>query len=524
LSAILIPSDVFDTVDQTRQPPSSPIQQAKSAGKTEARQRGRSRSADEGREEEIDPLDGLDEVILLDGRLATTICDREVQPGHDTSSSDATESLSPIEVTRTVEGCIGQQRISRADLLTKLDEPSSLKENNSVLLRLVLEFFADDELISVVVLDEAFGHLGCPSTRETSTEVLRSGTSTPGKGPTIDPIDAQAIVRAYLSAQKLRIEFVVDTDALAFDGASSRAVYAVDLLQSDVMAALALSDTPMALISLSDEDLWSILNRCRICRCEGHHEDDRTSIAGGSPICLRFNRVLSKERPTIGHQPHEREAIPSHDDTNPVTTSVDKPFGPLPGLPDAAKAMLTRILNTIEGAGDMLGGAETITSLVQQLSAAIASCNSRIRELSTSRGGVTAHARLASTARCRTCRDELIQLCKHMKLAREELSEQALSAAGGVHGLLTSRKRQVQLQRSVRVGLQSVLPASERFDAWETLDERVDKLHLDRSAWASGVPDFEFFQERDARATDNKRRQRELSRQLQAQRRRAGGE
>jgi len=111
-----------------------------------------------------------------------------------------------------------------------------------------------------------------------------------------------------------------------------------------------------------------------------------------------------------------------------------------------------------------------------------------------------------------------------MKLAREELSEQALSAAGGVHGLLTSRKRQVQLQRSVRVGLQSVLAASERFDAWETLDERVDKLHLDRSAWASGVPDFEFFQERDARATDNKRRQRELSRQLQAQRRRAGGE
>lgn len=425
--------------------------------------------------------------------------------------------------------CIGQQGISRADLLAKLDGQSSLKESDSVLLRLVLEFFADEELISVVALDEAFGHLGCPSTRETSTEVLRSEsfaageTPSDGSGPATALIDAQAMVCACLSGQKLRIEFVVDTDALALGEASSRAVYAVDLLQRDVVAALAISDTPMALISLPDEDLRSILSRCRICRRQGSHEDDRTGIAGGSRICLRFNRFASLDRPTIAHQLNEGEAISRHDDTSPVKTPGDKPSGPLPGLPDAAKTVITRILNTIEGASATEGVAETLTSLAQQLSAAIASCNSRIRELSTGKGGATAHARLAATTRCRTCRDELIQLCKQMKLAREERSEQVSSAAGGVHGLLSSRKRQALLQCSVRAGLQSVLAASERFDTWETPDERVSALRLDRSAWASGVPDFEFFQEREAQAADNKRRQRELSRRLQAQHRRAGG-
>lgn len=43
LSAILIPSDVFDAVEQTRQQPSSPTQRDNSPGNTEARQRGGSR-------------------------------------------------------------------------------------------------------------------------------------------------------------------------------------------------------------------------------------------------------------------------------------------------------------------------------------------------------------------------------------------------------------------------------------------------------------------------------------------------
>lgn len=291
-------------------------------------------------------------------------------------------------------------------------------------------------------------------------------------------------------------------------------------------ATFAAPDTRLALIGLSEDDLRSILSRCYVCRSAAyHHNDDGGDILGGSPLILRFSRVITSGDEVVcsERQPTEPETIPDQDaDAYPSTKKTsDRPSScPLPGLPEETKNMLTRILDKVDGGGYVVSGGDALASLMKQLSSAITSCNSRISQLSTCTKGVADNAKLAATSRCRACRDELIQLCKQIKLASDQQSEAASTAAGGAHGLLTSRKWQSRLQSTVLTGLRSILERSERFDAWETPDERVAKLRLDRNMWASGVPDFEFYQEGDARATENKRKQRELSRKLQQRRRR----
>lgn len=521
---ILIFTDVLDTIEKSRQlsPPHDKYSSSESSEKI-------SNEVDDHED-----INSLDKVVLFQDVIAIRIC----STGDSSRNSNQAEHDSAMmygkvnneglfaSLLAMIKEKYGDESFSRAELMMLIEGnagSSLVCESVQVVLQRVLIFLSEDERFSFRGLLSGFGGKSDAGSNSDVADVL--ALSQRSKEITCDDMElfeAQTTVTALISEQILQIEcisFYKSThEGFGTVNELPKVKFVVSIPKTEVCLHTTLPDTPFALLYLTDDDIRSLLSHCLLCRCSSTQMVQPHALDQPLWYLMHSHAINQEEKPNSSEQ-CENGTLEFYRASLKSPLEKQAPHL-LPGLSDEAKQILTRLDCSVGGDKSQLNDTEAVNSLVKRLTLVIGSCNARINLLATPRASGSANAKLAASNRCRLCRDELIQLCKQIRIEQEKQAKATRGAcAGGARDLVAARKRESRFQAMVRASIQSVLHLSKQFDDWETPDERVSKLQLDRNVWASGVPDFEFFREKDARATENKRLQRELSRNMQRQRR-----
>ncbi|KAJ0405764.1 hypothetical protein P43SY_003614 [Pythium insidiosum] len=271
---------------------------------------------------------------------------------------------------------------------------------------------------------------------------------------------------ADLTQQQIEIEcHPRERPGAAFEAAVARS----DLLPTSP------ADDALALLLLDHETLRQL--ELRLC---DHDDSEHAGVRRN--VCLRRRLTETPAR----HEPVEKE---------PQETAVRQPRasqrGPMPGLDDASTRLLQALDQELARESE-LSASQVIETLVR----AIRQCDARMTTLARA-APLSEAARSAARERCRGCRDLLVRASKRIRLCEG---------------------RSADARAIARKAVARVLQLSASIEPWERPDERVERLHLSRSAWCSGVPDAEFFVASAASARERKRVQQRLNRQLREQR------
>ncbi|KAG7382215.1 hypothetical protein PHYPSEUDO_005143 [Phytophthora pseudosyringae] len=311
-------------------------------------------------------------------------------------------------------------------------------------------------------------------------------------------LNVKTTMTAKLSEQVLQIDCFETTN-------SPPSSFSTCIPQQELFGVSSTGDNRgLSLLCLSDEALESLLQRCRICSCdaqEGHADAD-------SVFYLR--RSTPEE---------EEEHVPASNTNDKADETAEVERGelqqcapvclPLSGLSTEAERELVKLETVVSEERCRRLNCEGITRIIGKLAKVVADCNERISYLSIARDKKLVRAatqvhREAATSRCRQCRDLLIQLGKKLALKVKPLDPSAP----------ISQEKLSHVAKLIRTSIHDILARSETFDPWETPDARVEKLHLDRRAWASGFPDAAYYQDTDTRRRENRKQQQQLSRKL----------
>lgn len=453
----------------------------------------------------------LSEVVLLTGRCDVVMCAKDESSFPGGAVPDQTYSRQPTALRFILTTMDENGQVLCADLLSYVNDQDNglFTDTTRMMLQLVLLFCSEEDLICVDALDDfvKMCHVSDSEHGLVATKTQQDRTQTRSL-PTAD-----FVVMAHMPSQSLRIECTVHENAeTEFDGVAG--VFSAGVPLGTIRDAFDITGDRFGLLSLAENDILSLVRRCCVCICEFAHSTDEQTVT--SAIHLR--RVDADDL-------QSREDTSDQDDLRvDAQLKCAKPennarAAPMSGLSEDAKVVLVRIRDATHSSSDTCVSHNALPALIQQLVSVIKLCNARIKQFASdtlSSQKATGELRLAAMSRCRECRDALIRLCKEIKLHCDQTCSKS---GGGAPALLASRKQAIRLQSTIHASISDVLECSERFDPWEVPDERVAKMALNRNVWASGVPDFEFHQARDARNLANKREQRELSRKLQARQR-----
>lgn len=475
-------------------------------------------------------------VLVLEDRASLLSC------GHDrpTNAIDSLSAEDGLDEADGVAGCgerIAQflrqlQASSGAEAATKTDLESTLCLHESHytndgpaeargrlmpvdcdVVRALLAFLDSDDFVSLPVLqDVVSGHSGTDSSSALGgreSEHDRQSLAAPASEHTTEThsFHVQILVRA--DSQELVVQCSPEDRGL-FPSDDTRRSFSTVVTRDRVLALIGgEAAESLALLCIDDDQLRAVLARCRVCSCLKSSRDDDSEV-----VYLRPQQPIAQDDDALddtlmpgGSNPLAAEATRHQqlETTRPVTglsNDLTTALAKLETLVRAATATPTDVSRTA-----------LATKLRECLRRLITSCNARVTALTTctdSRSTTAASdtQRKAGVARCRHCRDLLIQLGKRVQLTLEpRASSQPKSDALGSDQL--ARVAKLVRKTVAQVEAQSLL-----VQAWETPDVRVSKLQLDRRVWASGFPDPEFYREGDAREAANKKLQRKLTRQL----------
>ncbi|TYZ60335.1 hypothetical protein PybrP1_003964 [[Pythium] brassicae (nom. inval.)] len=269
-------------------------------------------------------------------------------------------------------------------------------------------------------------------------------------------------------------------------------------------------------VDSKDEQLRAVLACCRVCDCfDSSRQDEAEVLYLGPQYAVAPNKDALDGSPTHGDADHSTALTERHRQSERLDKRAVRP---VPGLSDdliAALSKLEALVLTATTSPTEASRTAFATKFSESLRRLIKRCNARVTALAICTNSqiatVSDSQRKAGVARCRHCRDLLIQLGKKAKLA---LGEPLQSKSDTLNTEQLERVAKLVRKTVAQVQAQSLL-----VQAWEQPDERVTKLRLDCHVWASGFPDPEFYRESDARALANKKLQRELTRQLMQKRR-----
>lgn len=501
-------------------------------------------------------------VVLLEGRVELRACSHERFPEADASldGDDPTTSIAAATEERGVAQFLAQiekEAAGRPVTKDKLESalidneynpdahgnddetprsPVFLSQLDYKIFNWVLEFLESDDVVSLQILRSIMAQPRESSSAPSGQEALK-----PQRDAMITDSDTEAAEQLTVpkaeaqatSSFSFQITASVDTRELVVKCTSedldpeeerSSQVFSASILlevlfPEDDTTPSAFSD-PLSLLCIDESELRAILTRYQVCFCTG---------PPSSPphvLCSSIDYLRAQQPPPQSQQ--DVDAFDDDRDTEEETLAerdraTKKPSSssaPIPGLPDGvAKSLLEKLEALVLSFNNSSSSENTkaafTAKFTEKLSVTIKSCNARITILATSRdidGCLTSEVhRKAGMERCRQCRDLLIQLGKKVKLVLESSTRTAKTTASDA---LITADQLTRISKLVRKSVAQMQTQSQSVHAWETPDIRVGKLHLSRHVWSSGVPDPEFYRERDEQQRENKKKQRQLTQQL----------
>lgn len=439
----------------------------------------------------------LESVTLLETQVALRSCRQiitrdqeiEVDPVQVTPPAGLSVFLESVELEEG-ELVTPSRLVDQVAVSFQLDQ---LSVSEAHLLRCILEFCGDEDLISVSALRSIVRTSPSPADSASASDGSQTVKEQEQPDAKTECELEDTICDATVIAQVHTGELVIQCVDRSDEARRFRAI----IQQQHILAdsdELSLQGNQFALLYIKESALSSILAHCVACECPGVHEVSK-------PIVLLRKQSLGTATLSAGSQCAE-EALTDTQANAPNSTT------PLPGLSPELHQLLQIAGAAFEGEENST--AETVHRFLESLVSIVGKCNERITFLASSSSRAmkaipNAH-RSAAMIRCRLCRDHVIRLSKTLKLQQ--------SSSG--HSLIPP-KRFARMKALVRQTLQSVHEQSEQFEAWEIPDERVAKLHLSRQLWASGFPDAAFYQQSERVARENRSRQRHLSARLRSQ-------
>lgn len=508
--------------------------------------------------------EAVSRVVLLEGRAELSSCSHERFSRADASLVDdsAIPSTSAgadggiAQFLAQIENEAAGEQVTRKKLEAALitneydpedggehanDEtvrgPMSLSQLDYKIFRWVLEFLEDDDSVSLTILRSIMVR-----PRESSFVPLDQEALTPERDAMDSDSDTEAVEQPTPKAEaqttsSFNFQFTasVDTRELVVKCTSddldlkqsSSQVFSASvpleiLFPEEDSTSFAFFD-PLSLLCIEERELRAILTRCQVCFCNDPPSPP-LSVPGTLVHYLRAQQLPPQSQQDVDsyeddHDTQETDTLAEYErDAKKASSSSSS--APISGLPDSIASSLLAKLEAlvlsfnISSSSDNTKAAFT-TKFVDILSLTIKSCNARITALATSQvidGYHTSEVhRKAGMERCRQCRDLLIQLGKKVKLVLESSTHTAHTSASDA---LITADQLARISKLVRKSVVQVQTQSQSVHAWETPDVRVDKLHLSRHVWSSGVPDPEFYRERDEQQRENKKKQRQLTQQL----------
>lgn len=507
----------------------------------------------------------IQSVILLEGHANLSSCSHD--SGDEADTTSAAEPIAPVAegglatfLAQIEVQAVGEpvtRREIEAVLITRGDDdyndaedddnepeqsPTFLSEPDRKILRCVLDFLADDDIISLTILRGIMA----VQPNDSSTTPLGEQPLEPQGNPMDADSDTEAEVQSTPDSATSSFSFqftaCVDTrelilrcaseDDLDAEESASQAFSASIPLETlfpneDSTSSSSLVD-PLSLLCIEERELRAILTRCQICFCSKPPLSSCAQSAPRTPIyCYRVQQIAAQRQqssPSFEDDQYANEDIGKvHESIAKKPSSSAAAVTPVPGLPDGlASTLLTKIealvltFNTSSSSSESTKAAFT-AAFTEVLAIAIKSCNTRITNLATSQAidGISTSSeahRKAGMERCRQCRDLLIQLGKKVKLVLE--SSSYITATISASDALITADQLARISKLAGRSVAQVQTQSQSVHTWETPDVRVDKLHLSRHVWASGVPDPEFYRERDEQQRENKKKQRQLTQLL----------
>lgn len=509
--------------------------------------------------------EAVSRVVLLEGRAELSSCSHERFSRADASLAD--DSAIP-STSAGADGGIAQflaqvkneaagEQVTRKKLEAALianeydpgdsgahtnnetaQSPVSLSQLDYKIFRWVLEFLEDDDSVSLTILRSIMVR-----PRESSLVPLNQEVLTPERDAMDSNSDTEIVEQPTPEAEaqtksSFSFQFTasVDTRELVVKCTiedldpeqSSSQVFSASipleaLFPQEDSTSSAFFD-PLSLLCIEERELRAILTRCQVCFCNDPPFSP-LSVPGTSIHYLRAQQLPPQSQQDVDSYEDDQDTqenntlVECERDAKKASSSASS-SAPIPGLPDSVASSLLAKLEALvlsfntSSSSDNTKAAFT-TKFVDILSLTIKSCNARITALATSQTIDGCHTsevhRKAGMERCRQCRDLLIQLGKKAKLVLESSTHTANTSASDA---LITADQLARISKLVRKSVVQVQTQSQSVHAWETPDVRVDKLHLSRHVWSSGVPDPEFYRERDEQQRENNKKQRQLTQQL----------
>lgn len=450
--------------------------------------------------------DDFDCVILHDDRVELPSCtharNAEVLSPLAYSGNGAAAGMSRflIQVEENAGASISKRTF--ADFLRE-DEEQMLSHLDHKILDSVLDFFADDGFLELGILRGIV-----ESDRRTAPSSLipeMADTETAGASLQIAPITFDVRIVAKEGFQELAIQ--------CSSGASSDdppRVFSASVTRQQILEGDSSCSQPFALLCMDEEELRSLLGRCRVCSCS-----DLPPILPSEAGIIYLLPDPSPDLEKHLTSPIQEDVVSAEPVEERKPRTLKRVFEPVSGISDEVKTSLLHLETVVRHNSTSIMKTTFDREFSKKLSFMIKSCNTRITALAASKATSTipeAH-RKAGMERCRRCRDLLIQLGKKTKLVVG--SSTSTTSPATFHSKEPLSAAQVtRIAKLIRSTVTKVQQESECFSAWETPDARVDKLQLSRRVWSSGFPDPEFYRENDLREQENKKRQRALTRKL----------
>jgi hypothetical protein len=418
--------------------------------------------------------DAVNRIVLLRERVPLQCTETQHILEESTAAVRSPRLAQFAEGFKPREG--GSAALTASELQDKVNANHALDQAERTILCIILQFLEPHVPIPLTVLECALFLRGTRSLQARDEIALHDRD--PDYSAEMQICDIR--ISATLPDQSLEI-VAQDHVGIEYSGSIRATALPRDIL----------SEVVPEMCALDDESLRGLLQFCRLCRDHEHHSNGHTST--NSWLCLV--PVSSPASLDLSSSPSSLlKDKPDRQETADRSVHCSRTKNHARGLSPIAE-------RSLNGLGQLLASnpRPRVADAIKLVRKVVYDCNDRIMELSADGCDLTPPLREAARERCRMCRDLLVQAGKRLKLSIQDEAEGTLSDAAA-----TRLKREID----------RILRVSDSSDAWEASDPRVQQLHLSRREWASGMPDPEFFVNRDARSRFNRLAQRHLNKRL----------